>query len=104
MKSRHAVITGAGRGIGAAIARGLAAQGATLTLMGRRLEPLQALASELAGGAVAVPVDVGDEAAVQRAASIALIPSQTLPSYRLPSAHDRPPRTPTRRDHRPRGF
>ena len=67
LAGRHAVVTGAAQGIGAAIARGLAAQGATLTLMGRRLEPLQALASELAGGAVAVPVDVGDEAAVQRA-------------------------------------
>lgn len=64
---RHAVVTGAAKGIGAAIARALAAQGAHLTLMGRRLDALQAMATELPGGAIAVSVDVSDEAAVQRA-------------------------------------
>ena len=44
---RHALVTGAGSGIGAAIARALSAEGANVTLAGRRLEPLQALASEL---------------------------------------------------------
>jgi NAD(P)-dependent dehydrogenase (short-subunit alcohol dehydrogenase family) len=47
LEGRHAVVTGAGQGIGKAIARALAAQGATLTLMGRREQPLQALAAEL---------------------------------------------------------
>ena len=61
---RHAVITGAAQGIGAAIARALAAQGASLTLMGRRIGALEALAAELPGGAAVVAVDVSDEAAV----------------------------------------
>lgn len=61
---RHAVITGAAQGIGAAIARALAAQGASLTLMGRRIGALEALAAELPGGAAVVAVDVSDEAVV----------------------------------------
>jgi NAD(P)-dependent dehydrogenase (short-subunit alcohol dehydrogenase family) len=44
---RHALITGASRGIGAAIAQRLAADGARLTLLGRGLESLQALAASL---------------------------------------------------------
>lgn len=67
LTGHHAVVTGAAQGIGAAIVRELAAHGARLTLMGRRLDALQTLAAELPGGAVAVSVDVSDEGAVQRA-------------------------------------
>lgn len=45
--ARHALITGAGRGIGEAIARALAADGWTLSLAGRQAEPLQRLAEAL---------------------------------------------------------
>ncbi len=44
---RHVLITGAGSGIGAAIARDFAVSGANVTLSGRRHEPLAALAAEL---------------------------------------------------------
>ena len=45
LAGHHAVITGGGTGIGAAIARTLHGAGARVTLMGRRLEPLQHVAA-----------------------------------------------------------
>ncbi|MGZ8285063.1 MAG: SDR family NAD(P)-dependent oxidoreductase [Allosphingosinicella sp.] len=41
LRGQHAVITGGGTGIGAAIARALGAEGAKLTLVGRRREKLE---------------------------------------------------------------
>ena len=70
LHDRHAVVTGAARGIGAAVARALAAQGARLTLMGRHSETLLALAGELVRHGApheAVAVDVTDAAAIARA-------------------------------------
>jgi NAD(P)-dependent dehydrogenase (short-subunit alcohol dehydrogenase family) len=60
----HALITGGGTGIGAAIATRLSEMGARITVVGRRLEPLQEVAHGLYG-AQAVPFDVTDEAAVE---------------------------------------
>jgi len=45
-KGQWAVITGASRGVGRAIALGLAAQGATLCLVGRNLESVEAVAEK----------------------------------------------------------
>ncbi|HEX9953629.1 MAG TPA: SDR family NAD(P)-dependent oxidoreductase [Allosphingosinicella sp.] len=47
LSGHHAVVTGGGTGIGAAIAHALAAEGARVTLVGRRLEPLQTTAESL---------------------------------------------------------
>ncbi|CAM3824934.1 Monensin polyketide synthase putative ketoacyl reductase [Pseudomonas reidholzensis] len=62
-----ALVTGAGSGIGRAVALALLADGFSLVLAGRRAEPLQQLAeqAQAAGGqALAVPTDVRDEASV----------------------------------------
>jgi 3-oxoacyl-[acyl-carrier protein] reductase len=48
LEEQVAVVTGAGRGIGAAIARRLAVLGATVVLCGRTMEPLKGIASEIA--------------------------------------------------------
>ena len=66
--NRHALVTGAGSGIGAAIARTLAAEGAHVTLAGRRREPLEALAAEIGADKVFVAdgFDVTDAAAIAR--------------------------------------
>jgi NAD(P)-dependent dehydrogenase (short-subunit alcohol dehydrogenase family) len=65
----HAVVTGGGSGIGAAIARELAVAGARVTLMGRNIERLQAQAEVLAAlGRIAYQVvDIADEASVKAA-------------------------------------
>jgi NAD(P)-dependent dehydrogenase (short-subunit alcohol dehydrogenase family) len=67
--ARHAVVTGAGRGIGAAIARRLADDGLVLTLLGRGLPALEALASRLPASsqALALACDVSDAAQVAAA-------------------------------------
>lgn len=59
---KHALVTGGGRGIGAAIATALAAQGALLTLLGRDREVLERHARTLPSGAQAhvVVADVAD--------------------------------------------
>lgn len=67
LAGQHALVTGAGQGIGAAIARTLAAEGASLTLLGRRREPLEQVAGTLAGAVTIVTADVADEHAVSLA-------------------------------------
>ena len=58
LDGRHALITGGGTGIGAAAAQHLNAEGASLSLLGRRIEPLQAVAEGLGG--TAIQCDVTD--------------------------------------------
>ena len=65
---RTALVTGAGSGIGRAIASALAAEGAQVVVAGRRREPLEEtvrLIEEAGGKALAVTADVTDAADVQ---------------------------------------
>lgn len=66
LAGHHAVVTGAGRGIGAAIAERLAALGAAMTLLGRDQARLEEMAGRLTK-ARSLVCDVTDEGAVGRA-------------------------------------
>lgn len=71
LTGRHAIVTGGGRGIGAAVAGELARLGATLTLMGRdqlRLEEqAERLRREHGDVVTAVPCDIADRGSVSHA-------------------------------------
>ena len=62
LRDRTALVTGASGGIGAAIVRALAGQGARVGLSGTREAALEALAGEIEGAAV-LPCDLGDSGA-----------------------------------------
>jgi len=66
-KGRIAIVTGAGSGIGRAAALALLADGWSVALAGRRLEPLEQVAEESGAGAraFAVPTDVANADSVQ---------------------------------------
>ena len=71
LKNRTALVTGASRGLGRAIARRLAATGARVVLVARDAEAVEATARairEKGGAAFAVPGDVGDKEAAHRIA------------------------------------
>lgn len=64
LSGKTALVTGASGGIGGAIARALAAQGARVALSGTRAEALEAVRAEIGGDAVVTPCNLADAAAV----------------------------------------
>jgi 3-oxoacyl-[acyl-carrier protein] reductase len=71
LTGKTALVTGASGGIGGAIAKVLAAQGAAVALSGTRVEALEKAAAELGGKAVIVPANLGDKASVEALAKTA---------------------------------
>jgi len=69
LQDAHALVTGGGQGIGAAVALALLAAGARVTVLGRRLDVLQDLVARQPDRLHAVSADVAD--AVQVAAAFA---------------------------------
>jgi NAD(P)-dependent dehydrogenase (short-subunit alcohol dehydrogenase family) len=66
LKGRHALVTGGGTGIGAAVAKQLAELGLHVSVLGRRRAPLDAFCEEVPHTA-AFTADVADAAGVKRA-------------------------------------
>ncbi|GKV88030.1 SDR family oxidoreductase [Pectobacterium carotovorum] len=69
-KKRVAVVTGASSGIGEAIARELSKKGIRVVLLARRLERIQALATELGHDVIAIRADVTDRESIMLAATL----------------------------------
>jgi NAD(P)-dependent dehydrogenase (short-subunit alcohol dehydrogenase family) len=68
LSGKHALVTGASRGIGAAIARRLLDEGARVTLLGRQVATVRELAQKFGdNNAYAVTADVSDSTQMQAA-------------------------------------
>ena len=65
LEGKVAVVTGAGSGIGLAIAERFGAEGARVVLVGRQKPRLEEAAKRIGGGASAASVDVGEEEQVR---------------------------------------
>ena len=82
LKGRTALVTGASKGIGKAIARGLADEGVNLVLLARGVEDLERSAAEICAATgvrvVTVPTDMRETAAVKAAADRAAAEFKTV--------------------------
>ena len=72
LSGRTAIITGASRGIGLAIAERLAAAGANVVLTARKQESADAAAEQVGGGAIGVAAHAVDEDAARHCVALAL--------------------------------
>jgi NAD(P)-dependent dehydrogenase (short-subunit alcohol dehydrogenase family) len=82
LKGRNALVTGASKGIGKAIARGLADEGVNLVLLARGAEELEKSAAEICNATgvkvITIPTDMRETAAVKAAADRAAAELKTV--------------------------
>ena len=86
LKGRVVVITGAAGGIGRAVARRLAAEGARLALWDRDAARLAAIADEIGGEALSVAYEQADLASVEAATGATLAHCRHTEGGRSPAA------------------
>jgi NAD(P)-dependent dehydrogenase (short-subunit alcohol dehydrogenase family) len=72
LADKVAIVTGAGTGIGRAIAIAFAREGAKVALVGRRNKPLEAVVAEIGDAAISIPADVSRNKNVQRILDVTL--------------------------------
>jgi len=78
LASQNAIVTGAATGIGEAIARRLAAAGATVAIADIDLDGAAQVADSIGGSAFAVSIDITSSASVRQAVADVLTRTQTL--------------------------
>src|SRR4051794_20447299 len=66
LDGRAAIVTGASRGIGLAVARRLVGEGASVMLVGRDAEALERTADDIGGQVATTPADVTSRHAAER--------------------------------------
>jgi 3-oxoacyl-[acyl-carrier protein] reductase len=71
LHGKVALVTGASSGLGAAIARELAAEGAAVALVARRKEELERVAAEIARPSLVIPGDVTEAGTAERCVQLA---------------------------------
>ncbi|MBK5220090.1 MAG: SDR family NAD(P)-dependent oxidoreductase [Thermoleophilia bacterium] len=87
LSGRKALLTGATGGLGRAIAKALAEQGAVLSLSARKAEALEQLAAELPGdGHRALPADLAEQGAAEQLAAAAEGTEILIANAGLPAA------------------
>lgn len=72
LKGKKALVTGATGGLGAEIAKALAAQGARVVISGTRAPRLEELAKDIGEAAIVIPANLSDMADVERLAGEAI--------------------------------